>query len=636
MFLTISGTRLRAPGVVGLVGMAGGLLSVLYNFFELYRAQEPLEYVVYSWLIVGRYSFDLGFRFDGLSGTLLGFVMILGLLIVSYATGCLESRVELRRLSVVLNLFVAAAALALMARSVIWSLAGWQCMSAALFLAIHPKRSQEGANGSNRALIMLRFADYLLIVGAIVLVGRYATADFTLLNEGMNRFAETSDTLVFGVPTHNNTPIFFGLSACLLLAGVCVKAVQIPFHSWLPQVSGASPIPISAFFYGVGLMVMGVYLVCRLCVLFDTVPGIGLGVAWLGGTTALTMALVAMTQHDIRRILAYSMASQMGLCVVALGLGAYFAALFHLISHALSAVCLYLGAGVAMSAAKGEPDIRKLGGMFSRVPLAATCFGLSVLSLSGCPPFVGFFSVLSILDAAYHEAQGLWVVMFLSIGATSFYLIRLYGLMFLGRFRGRLDVDEVTKELGVSYWRLVPMVILVVVCCVGGLGVVASLRKAETAAVLVESLFPYGTRFQYLPIYYGGTAAGMRTRLFAALAILVTSMNLLGYLMYRRGPSAALPKVYALTPVRLFHYAASQEFWLAKLIHHVLSYPLRMSSLLFVRGVEPWVVNGAFVLLPREIFYQLSTRFLKLHSGDIHLYAVCFLAGAALICFLVF
>jgi NADH-quinone oxidoreductase subunit L len=226
-------------------------------------------------------------------------------------------------------------------------------------------------------------------------------------------------------------------AALLLFVGACGKSAQIPLYVWLPDAM-AGPTPVSALIHAATMVTAGVYVTCRMAPLYEASPMAMGVVAVVGGATALLAATIGVAQTDIKKVLAYSTVSQLGYMMLAAGVGAYGAAMFHLMTHAFFKALLFLGAGSVIHALSGEQDIRKMGGLRQHLPLTHAVFAVAVLAIAGIPPLSGFFSKDEILWAALSGSGGsvfLWVVGVVTAGLTAFYMVRLYLLVFSGRER---------------------------------------------------------------------------------------------------------------------------------------------------------------------------------------------------------
>lgn len=265
---------------------------------------------------------------------------------------------------------------------------------------------------------MNRIGDLGFLIGIFTLGYLFKTVDYASLKDVV-----TSPDPLLGVAT------------LALFIGATGKSAQIPLYTWLPDAM-AGPTPVSALIHAATMVTAGIFMVTRLNFIFDLTPDIQTLIAIIGAVTALFAATIALTQTDIKKVLAYSTVSQLGLMFLALGLGAYHVAVFHVITHAFFKACLFLGSGSVIHAMGGEQDMRKMGGLKSKMKTTYRTFLVSTLSIAGIPPLAGFFSKDEIMLTAFEHNKVLWIVAALASLLTAFYMFRLLYLTFFGEFRG--------------------------------------------------------------------------------------------------------------------------------------------------------------------------------------------------------
>jgi NADH-quinone oxidoreductase subunit L len=314
--------------------------------------------------------------------------------------------------------------LLVLGRNAIVMFAGWEGVGLASYLLIGFwfKDSDKTAAGL-KAFVVNRVGDTGFLLAAFLIQTTAGTLDFPAVN---HFFATT--------PPSSTLTTVIGL---LLLLGVCGKSAQIPLHVWLPDAM-AGPTPVSALIHAATMVTAGVYLLSRLSGLFLATPDAMTVVAWLGAITALVGATMGVTQFNLKKVLAYSTMSQIGLMVMACGLGGFSVGMFHLTTHAFFKACLFLGAGAVLHALGGEEDMRRMGGLARRLPFTFGVFLLATLALCGVPPFAGFFSKDEILWTAWSAAGGspaLWAVGSAASFLTAFYMFRAIFMTFFGSDR---------------------------------------------------------------------------------------------------------------------------------------------------------------------------------------------------------
>jgi NADH-quinone oxidoreductase subunit L len=370
-------------------------------------------------------------------------------LIHVYSIGYMKDDEGFTRFFAYLNLFVFFMLLLIMSDNYPLLFAGWEGVGLCSYLLIgFWYRNPENAWAANKAFIMNRIGDLGFLLAIAVLFMTFGSLSFT----------DISLQLKQGLGFNNAT-----LIVLLLFAGAIGKSAQIPLYTWLPDAM-AGPTPVSALIHAATMVTAGVYLVIRARALFILSPVAMYIVAITGIATALLAASIALKQNDIKKILAYSTISQLGLMFFALGLGAFDAALFHLITHAFFKALLFLGAGSVIHAFHGQQDIRQMGGLKSKIHITYLTMLAGAMAISGIPPFSGFFSKDAILATAWHSHPALWIAVFAVSLLTAFYMFRLIVLVFFGTNRGS-QAAHVHESPAVM---TVPLVFLAVLSLIGG------------------------------------------------------------------------------------------------------------------------------------------------------------------------
>jgi NADH-quinone oxidoreductase subunit L len=396
---------------------------------------------------------------DPLSVFMMLVVSGVGFLILTYALGYMAGDREERRYHAYKALFVFSMLLLVESGNLLLLLAGWGLVGLSSYLLInfwHERPSAVAAG--KKAFIMNAFGDATFVLALFVLVQRTGALDFAGV------FAKAPDAL--GRSTSAATLVALGL-----LGGAVAKSAQVPLHTWLPDAM-EGPTPVSALIHAATMVTAGVYLIARTHTLFELAPAILHLAAILGGVTIVLAGLIAVVQTDIKRVIAYSTMSQIGYMFVGVGLGAFGAGMFHLMTHAFFKALLFMAAGVVIHAIGGEQDIRKMGGLRKLAPLTYVCFLIGSLALVGIPPFAGFFSKDSIIAAAMdHGVYGyvLWVGALVGTFLTGLYTFRMFFVVF--HWEASPHVREHFHALGrdvVSRALMWPVLILALLSIVGG------------------------------------------------------------------------------------------------------------------------------------------------------------------------
>jgi len=328
---------------------------------------------------------------------------------------------------------------------------------------------QSATNAGNKAFIVNRIGDAGFILGIFLIAMTLGTVRFT--SEGLAGAETTSgifQTLKAAVvDTHTlglGAPVLTAISL-LLFIGAMGKSAQIPLYVWLPDAM-EGPTPVSALIHAATMVTAGVYMVTRMNAVYQLAPFALDFVAVIGAVTAIFAASMALVQNDIKKVLAYSTISQLGYMFLALGVGAFAAGIFHLMTHAFFKALLFLGAGSVIHAMSGEQDIQKMGGLWSKIPITARTFLVATLAIAGVFPLAGFFSKDEILGQAFDRFFILWVVGFFTAGLTAFYMFRLFFLTFSGYSRADEHVEHHIHESPST--MTVPLIILAVLSVIGG------------------------------------------------------------------------------------------------------------------------------------------------------------------------
>jgi NADH-quinone oxidoreductase subunit L len=353
-----------------------------------------------------------------------------------------------------LNLFVFFMITLVIGSNLLVLFIGWEGVGLCSYLLIgFWHKNQDYNDAAKKAFIMNRIGDLGLLIGMFIIGSMFSTLDYATLK-----------TAIAGA-ANLNVPLL-SLAALCLFIGACGKSAQIPLYTWLPDAM-AGPTPVSALIHAATMVTAGIFMITRLNFVFDLAPDVQNVIAIIGGITSLVAATIGLVQTDIKKVLAYSTVSQLGLMFLALGFGAYEVAVFHVITHAFFKACLFLGSGSVIHGLHGEQDMRKMGGLRKAMPITFWTMLISSLAISGVPFFSGFFSKDEILMTAFHHSIPLYVVGSVASIMTAFYMFRLMFLTFFKDFRG---TEEQKHHLHESDGLITfPLMILAVLATFGGL-----------------------------------------------------------------------------------------------------------------------------------------------------------------------
>ena len=453
-FLVIAFGQKRLPGnssgvIASLMVLASFVCSMILFFTG---SSEAVTVELFNWIRSGSLNIPFSFLVDRLSLVMLLIVTGVGFLIHIYSIGYMKGDPGFGRFFSYLNLFIFFMLLLVLGSNYVVLFTGWEGVGLCSYLLIgFWFKNPEYNRAANKAFIMNRIGDLGFLLGIILLFITFGTVSFDEI------FSAASS-----IP--DDQPVIIAITM-LLFIGAMGKSAQIPLYTWLPDAM-AGPTPVSALIHAATMVTAGIYMVVRSNVLYSIAPVTLSFIALIGTATALFAATIAMKQNDIKKVLAYSTVSQLGFMFVALGVGAYSTAIFHLTTHAFFKALLFLAAGSVIHAAGGEQDIRKLGGLRKKLPITFMVFMIGTLAISGIPPLAGFFSKDEILAKVFMQNQLMFFVLALTSVLTALYMFRLLFLTFYGKFRGTDEQEHHLHESpAVMTW---PLVVLAVLSTIGG------------------------------------------------------------------------------------------------------------------------------------------------------------------------
>ncbi|HEU0137658.1 MAG TPA: NADH-quinone oxidoreductase subunit L [Flavobacterium sp.] len=447
-----------ASGIVGTLSVVVSFCVTLYFFLQINQTKQPIEVSLFDWIQLSTFRLDIGFLLDQLSLLWLMFVTGIGALIHVYSISYMHDDDNMHKFFAYLNLFIFFMITLVMGSNLLIMFIGWEGVGLCSYLLIgFWYKNQDYNDAAKKAFIMNRIGDLGFLIGIFILSMLFSTLDFTDLRA----------TILGG--TNSAETVWIAVAALALFIGACGKSAQLPLYTWLPDAM-AGPTPVSALIHAATMVTAGIFMITRMDFLFgidtaqmDLVNNI---IAIVGAVTALVAATIGLVQNDIKKVLAYSTVSQLGLMFLALGLGAYEVAVFHVITHAFFKACLFLGSGSMIHALHGEQDMRRMGGLKKWMKITFITFLISSLAISGIPPFSGFFSKDEILMVAFHHDKALWIIASLASIMTAFYMFRLLYLTFFKQFRG---TEEQKHHLHESPALItIPLIVLAILATVGG------------------------------------------------------------------------------------------------------------------------------------------------------------------------
>jgi NADH-quinone oxidoreductase subunit L len=598
------GNRL-GKGFVSVVGCGLPILAFLATVRAFMQLQggdgSALLETAYTWAVVGDFRFEIAFYFDRLSALMTLIVTGVGSLIHVYSTGYMKDDASYARYFAYLNLFLFFMLLLVLGRSLLVCFVGWEGVGLASYLLIgfwfeDPAKAAAG----KKAFITNRIGDAGFLLGMFLIYHAIGTLNFDEVNAAFTGpVAPAVSASLIGI---------------LLFIGATGKSAQIPLHVWLPDAM-AGPTPVSALIHAATMVTAGVYLVARLNGLYLQAPEASQVIAVVGLATAFFAATIAVVQTDIKKVLAYSTVSQLGFMFLALGVGAYGVAVFHVYTHAFFKACLFLGAGSVIHAMSGEQDIRRMGGLAKRIPITFVTFAVATAAIAGLPPLAGFFSKDEILWFAFASERGgsplLWAVGSFTALMTAFYMFRLLWLTFLTPSRMDHETEHHVHESPFSMTSV--LIVLAVLSAIGGFFHVYD---------FLEPIMPMPAENESLhhlkmPLIYVAVAIGL-----AGLG--------LAWFVYRGGLARAerLQQRFAGT-----HRLLSGKYYVDELYEAVLGRPLNwVSERVFLNLGDRALIDGSLHGLT-GLAQRAAGRLSRVETGNLQFYVL--LAALGLVASLV-
>ena len=444
-----------------IIGAIGSLLVLIAfgisvaTFFQIKSSGVPINVTLFDWISVGDLKIPFAFLVDQLSSIMLLIITGVGFLIHLYSIGYMHDDKGFGKFFAYLNLFVFFMLLLVMGSNYVIMFIGWEGVGLCSYLLIGFWYTNGSyADAAKKAFIMNRIGDLGFLLGIFLISKFFGSIEYAnVFHRAATLPGEIGGTI-------------FTVITLLLFVGAVGKSAQLPLFTWLPDAM-AGPTPVSALIHAATMVTAGVYMIARSNILFSMAPDTMEVIAITGLATACFAALIAVTQTDIKKVLAYSTVSQLGYMFLGLGVGAYTGAFFHLLTHAFFKALLFLGAGSVIHAMSGEQDMRKMGGLKGKIGVTFITMLVGTIAIGGIPPFSGFFSKDEILTAAFAHSTTFYVVGVITAMLTSFYMFRMMYLTFWGKFRGTHDQEHHLHESPPS--MTIPLIILAILSAIGGI-----------------------------------------------------------------------------------------------------------------------------------------------------------------------
>jgi len=601
------GRNSLSKSAIGFIGSALVFASFALSvgiFLQVKSAGHGYEVDLFNWFSVGSLQISCSFLVDQLSSLMLLIITGVGFLIHLYSVGYMHDDAGFGKFFSYLNLFVFFMLLLVMGSNYLIMFIGWEGVGLCSYLLIGFWYTNPSyADAAKKAFVMNRIGDLGFLIGIFLIFATFKSISY-------------GDVFSKAAAMHSaDAP--FTLITILLFVGAVGKSAQIPLFTWLPDAM-AGPTPVSALIHAATMVTAGVYMIARSNILFTLAPDTMEVVAIIGLTTAVFAALIALTQTDIKKVLAYSTVSQLGYMFLGLGVGAYTGAFFHVLTHAFFKALLFLGAGSVIHAVSGEQDMRNMGGLKSKLPITFWTMLIGTIAISGIPPFAGFFSKDEILAHAFMHSTTFYIIGVITAMFTSFYMFRMLYLTFWGKFRGTHEQEHHLHESPPS--MTIPLIVLAILSAVGGfLGMPESLGGghwlehflapvfAPSTKIMGEQTLPQTTEWLLMAVSVGG-----------ALIALIYAYN--KYVRKAHVPVAD-------TEQRPFLANLSyHKFYVDELYDTIIRKPLDALSVFFYKVVDRLGIDG-FVNGLGNASVEASRGLRLLQTGNVGSYIFMMVVG---------
>lgn len=610
------GQKVLPKTLIGIIGSGVVLASFLLSctlFGKVMEARETggdgiFTYQLFEWITVGDFSVNFSFLLDPLSSLMLLIITGIGFLIHLYSISYMSHDEGFGKFFAYLNLFIFFMLLLVLGSNYLIMFIGWEGVGLCSYLLIgFWYKNSSYASAAKKAFVMNRIGDLGFLIAVFAIIATFGSLEYGIVFERASSFPMGDTTLL--------------LITILLFVAATGKSAQIPLFTWLPDAM-AGPTPVSALIHAATMVTAGIYMIVRSNILFTLSPVTMSIVAGIGVATALIAAFIALTQNDIKKVLAYSTVSQLGYMFLALGVGAFTGAFFHVMTHAFFKALLFLGAGSVIHGMSDEQDMRKMGGLKGKMPITFVTMLIGTIAISGIPPLSGFFSKDEILAFAFVSNPVLWGLGFVTALFTAFYMFRLLFLTFYGKFRGTHSQSEHIHE---SSWQMtLPLVVLAMLAAVGGmLNIPSALGGGHWLADFLSPIYTYSNAIVE-PTHVDHNTEYI---LMAISALAAISMAIFAYVKYvKKADIPAEDKVEQGVLYKLSYH----KLYIDELYDVLFVKPLgglsRLLYKFFDRSIIDGLVNGVGVFVE-----SLGKGIRQLQSGYVGFYIFMMVIGVVAI-----
>ncbi len=618
----------------GVIGFSFIVAATLwYDLLQLPAEHRVISQVLWDWISVGNVHVNLAFMIDPLSATMILIVTGISFLIHIYSTGYMHDEPSYWRYFAYLNMFVFFMCMLVLGGNYLVMFVGWEGVGLASYLLIgFWYQGDANADAGKKAFVVNRIGDFGFVLGLFLMFVTFGSISY---DEVFPRALEMYESghLAF------NSPVMIAI--CLLMfVGATGKSAQIPLYVWLPDAM-AGPTPVSALIHAATMVTAGVYMIARSNILYTLAPTALLVVSIIAAATALMAATIGVLQNDIKKVLAYSTVSQLGYMFIGVGVTAYWAGVFHLMTHAFFKACLFLCSGSVIHAMGGDQDMRNMGGLAKKMPITYATMLIATLAIAGLPPFAGFFSKDEILWKAftspYFPVAGKFVWFLGSVGAgiTAFYMFRLIFMTFHGKFRGTEEQAHHLHESPISM-TLPLMVLAGLSICGGWLGMPHLLGQnlGHIPNVLEHFLEPVFEHSMHIVSTIGGEAhhshffEGFMMTLSVVIALIGITVSYVIYMQKGDELPEKLASLYA-----AHHKLVYNKYYVDEIYDFIVVKPIYYFSIFLWKVIDVICVDGYGVNGPARLVRQCSAGFRLVHNGYVQTCGAFMLLGVVAVMF---
>jgi NADH-quinone oxidoreductase subunit L len=601
------GRNTLSKAVIGFIGSALVLISFGISvgiFLQINDTHKPINVTLFEWFAAGSVKVSFALLVDQLSSLMLLIITGVGFLIHLYSAGYMKDDAGFGKFFAYLNLFIFFMLLLVLGSNYLIMFIGWEGVGLCSYLLIgFWYTNPDYADAAKKAFIMNRIGDLGFIIAIFLLIIFFGSPAFADIfpKAATKEFARVPYTLI----------------TILLFVGAVGKSAQLPLFTWLPDAM-AGPTPVSALIHAATMVTAGVYMIARSNILFTLAPVTMHIIAVVGLTTAVIAALIALTQTDIKKVLAYSTVSQLGYMFLGLGVGAYTGAFFHVLTHAFFKALLFLGAGSVIHAVSGEQDMRNMGGLKGKLKITFITMLIGTLAISGIPPFAGFFSKDEILAHTFMHSTPMYIIGVITAMFTSFYMFRMLYLTFYGKFRGTHEQEHHLHESPPT--MTIPLIVLAFLSIAGGfIGVPEALGGHHWLEHFLAPVFERSTALLVMPELSKGTEITLMC-ISVGGALLALAYAYVKYIKNAHVPVSDGEERPALVDIS-YH-----KFYIDELYDAVIRKPLDALSVFFYKVVDRLGIDG-FVNGLGKGSIEASKGLRLLQTGNVGFYIFMMVAG---------